>query len=600
MIKKVRNENPDTLALDAGDVLHGTPMMYVFRGEPMTDLINAAGYDIRTLGNHDFEWRIPNLAEHIRASRQEFVESNIVFPPGYDFSNVKPYVIREIGGVRIAVLGVETADVLKYVWPGYIEGVKIETPEEAMERLLPEIRKNADYIVLLSHLGTGRDLQLAFSDPGIDIILGGHSHEPVYPPLRVGKTLIINTGCYGANLGRVDVDFAPDADGVMMPAAVRSSLMPITENIQEDTALLPIYDRYQKVMKRVLTRKVADSWFVGANGDATKAKPGSGDRIAELLRDATGADIAVVGSVLINGEMNDGPVYASDIFNLLRSYSRQNVLLFHLTGAQLSTLIVNSLNSDRNPPQLFFSGMTFDVNREASAGNRIGNVAVEGQPLDDNESYLIAATGNFVMDWTDLLRSGAGGIVDTSETLRDVIAKQLSRENAVDPKSIDPCLNLGGKRDAKFHADCISKLETGVDYHKNMLKLAGEATYEPATSTQSIISVTLNKKSANMSRDGYMIEIEFKDLYDVTLYPNGKYNLKITGKNINEHYADCSVVINNSKEDKVYGDINSECPTVKNRNGKPIEDILSPGLIYSPFGEGDKQKLFAMDAANAD
>jgi 2',3'-cyclic-nucleotide 2'-phosphodiesterase (5'-nucleotidase family) len=428
VIRNVRKENPNTIVMDGGDLLHGTPMMYVNHGEPMTELLNAAGYDIITLGNHDFEWKCAATVEHIKRGKQEVVVSNAVFPPEYDFSDVKPYALREVGGVRIAIAGLLTEDTYKFIWPGYIQGLKIESPEKAMNDMNPELRKNADYVVLLSHLGTMMDLQLA-SVSDIDLILGGHSHDVVYPPIRINKTSIINTGSHGSYLGRVDVDFAPIEAGGMKPVDMRSSLIPIDDNIDEDADLLPIYEKYKEAIDHVLSRKVADSWFVKEPCGVSEAKPDAGDRIADLLRDATGADIAVISAGLINGKMKEGPVFVYDFYSLMPAYSRQNIVLEKMSGARINGLIERSVNGGKRTRSLFFSGLTFDVSNDVADAKRLGKVSVNGKPLDAGGSYLVASTGSFLMDWTDMLSDDYAGNVDTSETLRDIVMRQLAIEN---------------------------------------------------------------------------------------------------------------------------------------------------------------------------
>jgi len=418
LIKRVKSENPNTIALDAGDALHGTPMMYVFRGEPVAELMNAAGYDIITLGNHDFEWKMQVASERVARAKQDVVVSNAVFPPGYDFSAVKPYVIREIGGVKVAIAGLFTDETLKFIWPGYIQGLEIEPAEKALERLYPDMLREADYIVLLSHLGTANDLQIATSSTGADLILGGHSHNVIFPPIQIGKTYIMNSGAYGLNLGRVDVDFAPGDDGRMKPVGVRASMIPADESVTEDPELVPVYEQYRTMLADVMSLKVAESWAIA--GD----KKRTGDRAADLLREATGADIAFIGAGQISGEMGVGPVAVKDFYKVMTSYSRQNIVLGKLSGAQIADLIERSANGTKAANGIYFSGIKYEISSDA-AGKSIVSITVNGNPLDSNAGYLVASTGNFIMERTDLLSADPGGVADTGETLRDVVMKQL-------------------------------------------------------------------------------------------------------------------------------------------------------------------------------
>ena len=224
LIETIRNENPNTLLLDAGDIFQGTPYFNYYGGELEFKLMSKLKYDAATLGNHDFDNAIDGLYAQLPHAEFEFVISN------YDFSNTimnthtKPYKIFKKDGIKIGVfgLGIELnglVDPAMYKETKYLDPV--ETTQE-MTRIL-KVEEKCDLIICLSHLGYEyrtnpnkiSDLKLAASTKNIDLIIGGHTHTFLPKPTIVknseGENMLVNqVGCYGINLGRIDFYF--DAD----------------------------------------------------------------------------------------------------------------------------------------------------------------------------------------------------------------------------------------------------------------------------------------------------------------------------------------------------------------------------------------------------
>ena len=224
LIQSIRNENPNTLLLDAGDIFQGTPYFNYYGGELEFKLMSKLKYDLATIGNHDFDNGIDGLYAQLPHAQFEFVSAN------YDFSNtilnghVKPYKIFRKGGIKIGVfgLGVELnglVDPAMFKETKYLEPIEIA---QEMTRILKQ-NESCDLIICLSHLGYFyknnpekiSDLKLASLTKNIDLIIGGHTHtflpKPTVTKNIEGKNVLVNqVGCYGINLGRIDFYF--DAD----------------------------------------------------------------------------------------------------------------------------------------------------------------------------------------------------------------------------------------------------------------------------------------------------------------------------------------------------------------------------------------------------
>ena len=221
LIESIKNENPNTLLLDAGDIFQGTPYFNYYGGELEFKLMSKMQYDAATIGNHDFDNGIDGLYAQLPHAEFEFISANYDFTNTIMDSHTKPYKVFVKDGIKIGVfgLGIELNGLVEsslYKETLYLDPV--ETSQE-MVRVLKTIEQ-CDLIVCLSHLGYHyrnnpkkvSDLRLASATSGIDLIIGGHTHtflpKPTVVKNKDGENVLVNqVGCYGINLGRIDFYF---------------------------------------------------------------------------------------------------------------------------------------------------------------------------------------------------------------------------------------------------------------------------------------------------------------------------------------------------------------------------------------------------------
>jgi 5'-nucleotidase len=216
LVSRVRARHPHVLLLDSGDIFQGTPYFNFFKGEIEFRTMSAIGYDVATLGNHDFDNGVPGLVEMMPHADFQFVSANYDVAASPLAEHVRPWTIRELGGVRVGIFGLGIAFdglVLRQLH----EGVRYADPYAAARRAVSELQaQGCSLIICLSHLGyryrreRPSDTLLAQEVGGIDLILGGHSHtfldEPVVHEKGDGRRTLVNqVGWGGIRLGRVDV-----------------------------------------------------------------------------------------------------------------------------------------------------------------------------------------------------------------------------------------------------------------------------------------------------------------------------------------------------------------------------------------------------------
>lgn len=221
LIKKIRQENPHNLLLDAGDIFQGTPYFNYYDGALDLELMSMMGYDASTIGNHEFDNKVEGFVEVAPKANFPFVNSNYDFSGAREMGNfVRPQLIKEVNGVRIGIFGLGIAfDSL--VLPDLHQGVRyrdaVATASETAYRLRKQAR--CDMVICLSHLGYRYNDPYRVSDSiiandirGIDLIIGGHTHTLLDEPEIVEKrsdepTIISQVGHGGVVLGRLTFEF---------------------------------------------------------------------------------------------------------------------------------------------------------------------------------------------------------------------------------------------------------------------------------------------------------------------------------------------------------------------------------------------------------
>ena len=219
LVKRVRKENPNTLLIDAGDVFQGTPYFNFYKGEVEYKSMSLIGYDVVTLGNHDFDNGVNALVAAMKFANFDFVSTNYDVSATPLQSRVKPYVVRVLGGVRVGLFGMGISPD-NLITPENFKGVKYNDPVAAAREVVKVLRgrERCTLVVGMSHLGyypddsygAIGDSQVAARVDGIDFIASGHTHTFMTKPVITktpsgGNTIIFQVGRSGIYVGRVDL-----------------------------------------------------------------------------------------------------------------------------------------------------------------------------------------------------------------------------------------------------------------------------------------------------------------------------------------------------------------------------------------------------------
>jgi 2',3'-cyclic-nucleotide 2'-phosphodiesterase (5'-nucleotidase family) len=393
IIDKYRASNPNTLLLDDGDTVHGTTFATLVNGESIVKVINKLRYDAMAPGNHEFNYGWKHLVELSKEIQFPVLSANIKQTDGTRL--FKPYIIKEVDGVKIGIIGLTTPETAYKTNPKNVEGIQFTDPSVEAKAAVDEIRSKVDVVVVLGHLGqdaSSKDtsLKVVKEVPGIDIFIDGHSHT-VLAKGMVGDngTLIASAGEYTKYLGVVDLWV--DGGKVIQKQAKLIDAAQATD-VQPNADIAALIASIQKEQEPILKEVVAQT-SVNLEGAREKVRAGEtnlGDLLTDAMRDITGADVALTNGGGIRASIKTGTVTKGDIITVL-PFGNQIVTL-KVKGSDIQAALENGTASypelSGGFPQV--SGISFKIDTSASKGSRVHSILIGGKPLDPDATYTLA------------------------------------------------------------------------------------------------------------------------------------------------------------------------------------------------------------------
>jgi 5''-nucleotidase/2'',3''-cyclic phosphodiesterase and related esterases len=242
-IATIKNNTPNSVLVDAGDTLHGLPIATLSQGESIVRMMNAAGYDYMTTGNHDYNYGLDRLLELEAMAKFKLLVANVVYKA--DNSNVfAAWDIKNFDGLKVGFFGLATSDTLTSTVPANVEDLIFEDSVEIARECVTELKnRGCRAIVAITHLGDtsingSETSQLVASNvDGIDVIIDGHSHSTYPDGKKVNDTIICSTGNYLNNLGRVSLSFTK---GYLTSKEARLISAAATVDTEEDAKQLKL------------------------------------------------------------------------------------------------------------------------------------------------------------------------------------------------------------------------------------------------------------------------------------------------------------------------------------------------------------------------
>jgi len=425
------------LLVMAGDFLSPSVASSIFKGEQMVAALNAAGLDIATFGNHEFDFGVDVLRERMKESRWTWLNSNVVDRTGNPMEGTVPYLVRSFGDLRVGFIGLcLTTDEIKRSSLG---DLRLLDPYESAAKYLPALRaEKVNAIVAITHLTLAEDQALVERFPEIDLVIGGHEHSPI--TVTQNRTLISKAGSEAEYVARIDLARRGEA------LDRHFELIPIDSRLPDEPETARVVANYERRLGTEMDTVIAAS-LVDLDAVSLRLRSGEsalGNMVADAMRESVNADVAMVNSGTIRGDR----VYPAGAWTrrtLLNMHPFGNVVVeVEMTGRLLLEALTYGVS--RLPaaagqfPQV--SGVTMDVH--LTGPERVRNVRVGSVPLDLDRTYTVGLL-DFLLTGGDgysmfarakpLVRAEAG------ELLVSVMEKYMSARRTLSP-AIEKRINI--------------------------------------------------------------------------------------------------------------------------------------------------------------
>lgn len=470
-IKKVRTlsdgQTRDNLLFDAGDFFQGRPIGSLTDGKAVIDYMNTIGYNAMTIGNHEYDILESKMTETLKTAKFPIISTNIVKKNTTELVDyVRPYVIFEKMGVKIAVIGLTTTDTKIMSFSENIKNVDFTDEKEALLKYIPIVREKekADVVIVLMHAGVPYDAdkdykarygknakprstnygwdaqELAHEVPGIDVAFGGHIHKGLPKPWvdPNNHTLVFTNYAYGSNMGHVILKIDPETKTVTGYDSPMKDTVLLT--LFEDTFIPdPDIDKQISSQQAIVEKGMNDA--IGEtktflSKTSVDAQNSIGNFTVDAMREEAGADFAFINLGGLRAEIPMGQITYREIFNVM-PFDNQLVTLL-IDGITLKKIIEARVAGPRHG--LIISGGQVVYSKNRPDYDRVTKLMIGGEPWKADKIYKVATT-DFLLEGnaglTILTTIPDSQIIYNQINLRDAMANYVKKHSPITTKIDD-------------------------------------------------------------------------------------------------------------------------------------------------------------------
>ncbi len=451
VIEKLRAENPNNLLVDNGDTFQGTLISHANQGNSIIKCLNALGYNIWNLGNHEFDWGIDVLSENLKRFSGKIINANLHWSgtTPSPFKKVQPFVIENIKGIKIAFIGLNHPGIPFWSRNFLIKKTVIEDPVVALLRVMPEvIAEKPDAIILIMHSGYNEETheletklkEVLNTFPDIDVVIGGHTHTTV-PNIMFGKTLYTQAGYYGIVLGDLQLTFDSETRKLIQKKAIIIPVGP--DEIQSD--------KIKKLVKIKLenTKVEATKTICFVEGVLGGIAPEDMESplqtlISEAIVDSVNADVVFHGSFSSGCIISNSEMTVADLYKIIPYENR--IVTAKLTANEITYLVDSMLEYWGTPSFNFPYGLKIKIDVDGLPGERVISIRDKNKkPLNSDKRYTVAFNSY-------VAASGGKEFIP----VKAVLSKQLSLTKDVPLTTRESVLNfLKKQKNYKPHTEKI-------------------------------------------------------------------------------------------------------------------------------------------------
>ena len=386
LVDRIRSQSEHSLFLDCGDSFHGTFLTTQTQGSAVLPILNAMG--IEAMSAHwDFAYTPSKLRDLDHRLNYPLLAANV-----YVYDKKKrlfdPYMIKEYNGLRVGVFGMACEHVVQGFPQKFSDGIYMSPEYKEIPNIASELRnkQKCDLVVLLSHLGMPTDYEILMKTTGIDVCISGHTHNRLNSPIKVGDCLLIQSGCHGSFLGRLDLEIV---NGRVV--SYDHQLIPVTADIPEDPEIARLvteaYEPYRETLSTVVGK--TDTLLCRDRS----AESTMDNFLLHAISKETGRKLCFSHGWRYGAPIPPGNITLEDLYNIVpMNPVIQNV---DLKGYEIVEMLENFIEHtySRNPygqiggylPRAV--GIRAYIKIENPHHYRIQKLYVEGEPLEADKTY---------------------------------------------------------------------------------------------------------------------------------------------------------------------------------------------------------------------
>jgi len=329
------------LYLNAGDMVQGTPVSTYFHGSPVYEIANGLGLDVSTLGNHEFDYGSTRVQEFAKIAHYPVLSANVVDAKGASITG-KPYVIKTVGGIRVAIIGVVLGDLVNLTSADSVAPFHVLPVVETVRKYAKELRDQSDIIIALGHIHDEQEVKAILQQvPEVSVVVAGHTHVAYPQMMNVDGRVAVLVNNYGTQLGRLDLQV--DLSAKKLRSAEWKKI-PIDASIAPDPHVAREVAKWEAKVTKFVDVPI---------GEASRRIEGKELRalLEHAIAEETGSDLAFVNEGNIRDVFPKGQLLARHVWNIFPFENR--IVIGKFKGSELPKVIKDRGGIDPNREYTF-------------------------------------------------------------------------------------------------------------------------------------------------------------------------------------------------------------------------------------------------------
>lgn len=419
-IEAMKQEDPNILALDAGDTFAGAPNAAFDKGESVAEVMNTIAFDAFTAGNNDFYIGTEQLKKLTDSLNYPTLAGNVIDEDG-NYPWERHLTVSMDNGLTVGIVSATC---------GFGDGLEFLDPVEELQKQVDEIRSQVDIVLALVHLGVDDDsgntsVKVANEVTGIDVIIDAHSHTVLEEGMVENGILIAQTGEYSNNIGVVNLTVHDSGEIEAAAHLVTKEEMAAAAEKEDTKAVLTtLLEKSDEFFSQVIGETLVD--LDGSRDNIRTGETNMGDLVADIIREETGADLAFAVSGTIGGEILAGEITKADVLAIARV--SVDYAIYEIKGEEILTILNEMCNMYPESSGAFtqVSGISFKIDPVQPEGERIHSVKVGSADIKAETVYQLAASSQAMNERSAVL------INDDFAPSEVIIEKYITENSPID------------------------------------------------------------------------------------------------------------------------------------------------------------------------